>query len=319
MEARTLFPALKDPLTRNQVLKALLAVDYPILSLYTLFRDIRHLEPAAQLLKALIPPLLNRNVTLRQSLRSHFLESDPSTLQIQQTEHTYITVIGAHQDLFEVALRQLWLCSLRSVSVTVSNAPKRDMDPVRRTANSPSYFSWVKLVKLAHRLGFSSLEIRNVLDGNRVREIIESDCALFLLKMGNFEEEHIKGLTQYILTITESVVNQSTRATGDVPMPYITVPGEGVPLKGRCGVSAANHRDMVGRHEFFFDRVHAPLSEYRNSGGGLSLFFIRRCIYLSFLGPTTISEIAKSGITEILAASSVPECGQSDSEVVMLQ
>ncbi|KIM93532.1 hypothetical protein OIDMADRAFT_62790, partial [Oidiodendron maius Zn] len=50
-----LFPSIKDSLNWTKILERLLAIDYPIPSLYTLFRDIRYLELIVQLLKALIP------------------------------------------------------------------------------------------------------------------------------------------------------------------------------------------------------------------------------------------------------------------------
>jgi hypothetical protein len=65
--------------------------------------------------------------------------------------------------MFEIALRQLWLGSLRSVLTIVGNALKRDMDLVKRTTNALNYFLWFKLVELAHKVGFSSSEITCVL------------------------------------------------------------------------------------------------------------------------------------------------------------
>lgn len=289
MQSGELFPGIKDSFKRATVMQRLLTIDYLIPSLFTLFRDIRYLEPAAELLKALIPPILNPTNTLRESLRSHFLclESH-STLQVQQTENSFITITGNYQDLFELALRQLWLCSLRSISVTVCNAPKRDMDPVKRTANAPNYFLWYKLVGLAQRLGFSSSQITDALQSDPLEKMVKEMLSkLVTQQMGKLSGIQMERLTEII----KGYLSQSTGVIDEASTPCVTVPGLGEPLPQRCGIWPDVRSDSADRNHLFLSKVHAPVSEYQTGGGGISSFFVKRCRYLAFFGPISLSNI----------------------------
>jgi hypothetical protein len=294
-ESGKLFPGIKNPLHRSSILLRLLAIDFLIPSLYTLFRDIRYLEPAAELLKRLVPAV--QNITLRQNLRLHFscLGLDRNNLQIQQSHKSYVAVTGDPQDLFEIALRQLWLGSLRSVLTTVGNAPKRDMDPVKRTTNAPNYFLWFKLVELAHKVGFSSSEITCVLQTNPMKILVEEMLIKSLpQEIGVLSDNQIQNITEIIKGLTPLTELPDENST-----PYITVHGLGEPLLQRCGVNPDIQSDQADRHHLFFGKVHAPITEYRNSGGGVSSFFVKRCRYLAFLGPVSLSDMLRTGITEI--------------------
>jgi hypothetical protein len=229
MRSSELFPGMNDPVKRTNVLQCLLAIDYLIPSLFTLFRDIRYLEPAAELLKALVPPIQDTTATLRGRLRSHFvcLESNDTTLQVQQSENSYIKVSGNYQDLFELALRQLWLCSFRYVSITAGNAPKRDMNPVKRTTNAPNYFLWFKLAELAHRLGFSSPEIACVLQNDPVeRVVVEMLAKSIPPQMGALDESQTHDVTGIIKGyLNQPAVTATTAAVNEGSAPCATVPG----------------------------------------------------------------------------------------------
>jgi hypothetical protein len=293
MESGELFPALRDPTSRANILQCLLSIDFPIPSLYSLFRDIRYIEPAAELLKALVPA---QNGTVRERLRFHFLCLGENMLQVQQGPSSYTTVTGQQRDLFEIALREMWLCSLRSMSSPVGNAPKRDMNPTKRTANAPNYIRWFEMVKLADRLGFSSLEISSVLQNDPVKISVEEGlCPLIPPEKGRLSEVSIQKLTE----VMSGFLSELERASHEISTPCATVPGAGVPLLKRCGVSLDGHEDEVDHNYLFLKIIHAPVSEYQNRGGGLSSFFVKRCRYLAFLGPVDLSNIFVSPVTNV--------------------
>ena len=108
-----------------------------------------------------------------------------------------------------------------------------------------------------------------------MREVVESECALFLLEMGDVRGDHIQRLAECLTKIVKEVVDQSMCINDDVSMPYITVPGEGVPLYKRYSVIPGDCSDIADCYELFFGKVHAPVLEYGNARGGLSPFFIR--------------------------------------------
>ena len=303
MRSGELFPGINDSVKRTNVLQHLLAIDYLIPSLFTLFRDIRYLEPAAELLKALVPPIQDTTATLRGCLRSHFmcLEANDTTLPVQQSEGSYIKVAGNYQDLFELALRQLWLCSFRYVSITVGNAPKRDMNPVKRTTNAPNYFLWFKLVELAHHLGFKSPEITRVLQDDPVERVVVEMLAKFLPpQMGTLDDTQAHNVTRIIKGyLNRPTIAVATAAVNRGSAPCATVPGLGEPVVQRCGIRADDGPENIDRSDLFLYTVHAPSCDYQNTGDDISSFFVKRCRYLAFLGPTRISDVVRSHITEV--------------------
>ena len=293
MKEKTLFPAIEDSQRRATILQHLLAIDFPFPSLYSLFRDIRYIEPAVELLKALVPA---QDGTVRERLRFHFLCLGENTLEIQQGPNSYTTVTGQQRDLFEIALREMWLCALRSVSITVGNAPKRDMNPIKRTANAPNFIRWFKMVQLADRLGFSSPEISDVLQIDPAKKSVEEAlCTLVPSETGKLSEDTIQKLAEVLrdgLANMEEVSHESS-------IPYVTVAGAGVPVLKRCGVSLNEHSDDADRNHLFLKKIHAPVSEYKKGGGGLSSFFVKRCRYLAFLGPVDLSSIFGLPVTDV--------------------
>jgi hypothetical protein len=64
MRSRKLFPEVTDSEERANITRRLLAMEEPILTLYTLIRDIRYLKGSAALLRDLSPKV-NVHKTLR--------------------------------------------------------------------------------------------------------------------------------------------------------------------------------------------------------------------------------------------------------------
>ena len=113
-------------------------------------------------------------------------------------------------------------------------------------------------------------------------------------QIGQLSGVHIQRLTESI----KGFLAESTRATDEASTPYITVPSDGVPIIKRCGVSPDNSSDIADRNDLF-NKVHAPISEYRNGDDSLSSILVKWYRCLAFLGLITVADIVGSGITEI--------------------
>jgi len=117
-------------------------------------------------------------------------------------------------------------------------------------------------------------------------------------QLGKFSDVQIQCLTKDI----RNYLSQPEGSTEDDSTPWVTVYGLGVPLYQRCGISSDKNLHVSDYKYLFLNKVHAPVSDYRNGGGGLSTFFVKRCRYLAFLGPVSLAEMAKSRLTIISEA-----------------
>jgi hypothetical protein len=132
------------------------------------------------------------------------------------------------------------------------------MDLVSHTANSPDYLRWYYLAKLAHRLGFASPQITDALQTGPATKIAESLCAYVIPHMGaQMSELGEVGIQRLTETVTE-ILADLDKTTDEASTPYITVPGDGVPLLKRCGISPDDFSDIAGCKQFVFGKVHAP-------------------------------------------------------------
>ena len=151
MRSGELFPGIQDSTVRTGIERRLLEVEELIPSLYTLFKDLRYLEPAAKAMKALLPE------PVKGSLRGNFrlISSLPGTtqksLEIQKSEISYMTVSGSFQDLFDLNYRQLFLCALRYFTNPSNVSSKKDMNPIKQSVNASKRFLGYKLLELADR------------------------------------------------------------------------------------------------------------------------------------------------------------------------
>jgi hypothetical protein len=178
------------------------------------------------------------------------------------------------------------------------------MNPIKRTANAPNFIRWFKIVKLVDHLGFSLPEISNVLQIDPVKISVEDSlCILVPSETGKLSEDTIQKLAEVLrdsLANIEEVSHESS-------IPYITVAGAGVPVLRRYGISLDEHSDDADRNHLFLKKIHAPVSEYKKGGRGLSLFFIKRYRYLAFLGPVDLSSIFGLPVTDVPQATGTGE------------
>ena len=189
------------------------------------------------------------------------------------------------------------LYSLQSISITVNNAPKKDINLTKRTANALNYIKWFEIAKLADCLRFSSLEISSVLQNDPVKILVEEAfCALISPKKGRLSEDNTQKLTKVI----RGFLAELEIASYKISTLCATVFSARVLLLKRYSVSLDERIDDIDYNYLFLNIIHAPVSKYQNRGRGLSSFFIKRYRYLAFLGLVDLSNIFVSFVTNIL-------------------
>lgn len=283
-----LFPEIRDPHVRAGIEDRLLRIEYLIPSLYTLFKDLRYLEPAAKAVKALLPD--SAKGTLRQSLR--FLCSLPViagktsySLEIQESEASYTTVSGNFPDLFNLAICQLFLCALRYFTSPSNISSKKDMNPIKQTMNGPKRFLGFKLMELACRLGFKVREVDGMLQDSGERLLADM---LRGLPSEIFNSDK-KASTNLTISFKDYLSSSTITAHSELP-PAITTAGIGEPLSRRCGRRCGGPVYDSDRHHLFLRKIYAPLSDSQKEGYDISSFYVKRSIYLAFFGPNQIPE-----------------------------
>jgi hypothetical protein len=253
MQSRHLFPEIQDAAVRAGILQRLLEIERPIPSLYTLFKDLGYLEPAAKAVKALLPE--SAKGTLRQNLR--FLSSllpgtADNSLAIQESEILHTTISGNFDDLFDLAVRELFLCALGYFTNLAQISSKKDMNPIKQTVNAPKRFLGFKLIEFAHQLGFKIQTIDGMLE--------EPGERLLTDMLNNLPREIFKfnGSVPESLSVSFKEYLSNATITADSTLrPSITTVGIGEPLSQRCGRCCGGPVDDEDRLHLFLRKVHA--------------------------------------------------------------
>ena len=309
MQSKTLFPAIKDLSVRAGILQRLLEVKQPILSIYTLFKDLRYLDPAARAMRALLPKRTQES--LRVSFSSLFLPKNTGqSLEIQDSETSYTAVSGDRNYLFGLAYRGLFLCAIRYFTNPSNVSFKKDMNPIEQTADGTKRYLGFRLLKFGQRIGFSIQTDQDALiDPN---ERLLADMLRSLPKeIFNTNEPIPKTLSD----LFNGYLTNSTLAANAISRPSLTTPGVGEPLSQRCGRCSGGPLDDEDRLHLFIRKMHAPLSEFPRGGYDISSFYVKRSIYQAFFGETRIQEMTEppaqdsteEGISEIRVANAAED------------
>lgn len=291
-KAKRIFPGVTDNMVRGQLERNLLQIEILIPSIHTLFKDLRYLEPAAKAIKALLPPS-NTKKTLREDLRFLITETDDQSLEIQDTEESFSRIKGSFNHLFDLAIRQLFLASLRYFTPPSNVSSKKNMNPLTQTVNASKRFLGFRLIYLSQRLGFV---VRRV-DGEEEDPVKR----LFTDMLGTLPKElfQIKSIPESLYRAFQEYLLKCAIPDNSSLSPVITTPDAGEPLSRRCGRSCLrdSHGDRVADRanvdcHLFLRKMHQPLSTLRGAGYGISSFYVKRCIYTAFFGSLKIDVTA---------------------------
>ncbi|KAG9232707.1 hypothetical protein BJ875DRAFT_442914 [Amylocarpus encephaloides] len=264
-----------DPVRRADITKRLLATEELIPSLWTLISDVRYLKPSTKILNTLLPRKLgkrrkNKQNTLRERFYFHFtkVEQSGNTIEVQQSSSSYATISRNQLDSFNLAYQQLWLCSYR----------------VSKNFNA---YGSLQLATLAHRLGFSSVEIGQKLKNDPGYAVIEN-VVLEALKVLRPNEAFTFDANQArpIITSLNDYLDKILGSPLKTLSPFITVAGSGEPLARRCGYGSMDAKDL---NYLFLETIHAPLQTYHRGGDEVSSFYVKRSRHMAFFGVVNLT------------------------------
>ncbi|KAL5350969.1 hypothetical protein ACLOAV_004542 [Pseudogymnoascus australis] len=308
-----LFPAIKDPVARSGILQRLLGIEQPILSIYTLFKHLRYLDPAARAMRALLPDLSKES--LRVGFYSLFRpEGNREPLEIQDSETSYTTVSGDHNYLFGLAYRELFLAAIRYFTNPSNVSSKKDMNPIEQTVDGTKRYMGFRLLEFGQRIGFC----------------IQTDQDALIDPSKRLLADMLRSLPKEIFNVNEPIpealsalfkgyLSNSTLAASAVSRPSLTTLGIGEPLSHRCGRHRGGSLDDEDRLHLFIRKMHAPLSKFPRGGHDISSFYVKRSIYQAFFGTASIRVILKplvpGGTGEQISETSIPSA--ADDTVIM--
>ncbi|KAE8316023.1 hypothetical protein BDV41DRAFT_145516 [Aspergillus transmontanensis] len=143
-------------------------VDCLVPSLSGFFDDLKHLKLVADSVKWLVR--LERRETIWSALEYSFSDADHgNNLCLAQTSSSsFRSVSGSDIDWFDVAYRVLWLCALREYLEMPAEPKKKLAGPRSGQVNEKVLFEFASL---AHKLGFRSERIQDLLQRDPDREI----------------------------------------------------------------------------------------------------------------------------------------------------
>ena len=287
MSRKLLFPEIRDDGVRREIEENLLKIDHLIPSLYTLFKDLRYLEPAAKAVKALLPEPIKG--TLWQDLRH--LSTLPATashsLEVQDSETSYSTALGGFNELFDLAVRQLFLCSLRYFAGPADVCSKKDMNPIKQTSNASKRFLGFKLMELARKLHFETHQQEEDDASHNPGETLLADM-INSLPREIFKADMV--IPRNLSTAFSEYLLNATISTDSSRLPSIHTNDVQTPLSRRCGRRCGGPLEDEDRLHLFLRKMHAPLKQSEKVGYDVSSFYVKRCIYLAFFGPAQIPE-----------------------------
>ena len=308
-----LFPAIKDPVARSGILQRLLGIEQPILSIYTLFKHLRYLDPAARAMRALLPNFSKESLLpnlSKESLRVGFFslfrpEGNREPLEIQDSETSYTTVSGDHNYLFGLAYRELFLAAIRYFTNPSNVSSKKDMNPIEQTVDGTKRYMGFRLLEFGQRIGFS---IQTDQD-----ELIDPSERLLADMLRSLPKEIFnvnEPIPEALSALFKGYLSNSTLTASAVSRPSLTTLGISEPLSHRCGRYRGGPLDDEDRLHLFIRKMHAPLSEFPRFGHDISSFYVKRSIFQAFFGTASILETSEpvmpGGTGEGISETSIP-------------
>ena len=292
-----LFPHVREVSTRQGIASRLLCISHRIPSFHSLIKDLRYLRPAVMAITSCLikeektpsqtksplrptkPTLGESKKTLREKLYDRF-EKFGSTLQIQNSERTYLTYTGNNQSLFDLAIRQLFLLAIRHFSKPLTQREK-------------AYSKFI-LAEFAQSQGFYSDRINSILMGDPFQEMAQN---LLRRTLPIQKSAVCNSEAQSLATkISDSISTLGSSAV-EVSKPWLTVAGYGMSIARRCGPAVwDDNEDSDDLKHIFLENMHLPLAELKRGGEGISSFYVKQSIYLAFWGPLDQSDQSSASL-----------------------
>ncbi|CAN9192860.1 unnamed protein product [Alternaria alternata] len=275
---------------REAIWQEVLAVSASSLipSLSTFFADLNYLHGPAECIKKLVDPRDKK--AKPRTLRDHFTDvgQNTETCLIQVSDSGFVSIPGDTADRLDLGYRQVWLCAMRHYP---GIPPKRKQAVTGRLADaavSDDQTALSELGTLAHRLGFKSNQIRDLVEQPVDRAIARSallrarDPELFRYNDADFER-HVDAIVGFFGTATP-ITAEHAEATPRIS--YSDRPPH------RCGKPRQEDHAAEGPSLF--------VRELHEDGGerlvGITPFFIRRSVYWAFFGRRNVMNANESTV-----------------------
>jgi hypothetical protein len=264
------FSAFNDD-ERAVICSRIVKFDGLIPSLYTFFQDFKYLETCALCIKRLIPPPRN---SIKQSMQAIFVAS-PETEEkslIQTSEICFYEGRADSSERLDMAYRQIWLYAMR-------HYPLMPRDPARslksnRNRQKPDKHTIHDMAKLAHKLGFRSVQITELIKRSADYQLA-LDCLLQARPPDLFDYDP---LTLHVFA-SEIVGCFSTavpvESDGNAQLVDITAT-----LRDRCGIPYTSTQKQDSRF-LFIDFLHG--NEVPGSQT-VTTIYVRWYVYFAFFG-----------------------------------
>lgn len=264
MQNWTLFTFTQSTVVREQLLANLTSFDGMIPSLYTFFEDLKYLEPAAKIIRKLLPPGEKRS--LRSSLSAHYFAPECNTLECPEGQFQNLLL---HESTFESGYHQLWLFALRNFPEMINMSPRKEPTRSKPLIVEPSLSTWRRLGLLAAQLGFKTA-------------MVESFCAATDQESSVRVVEHLgydAAHNHSVVTDLTEVLSRLRRTPPAFSAPSFVSDAE-LSLERRCG------RPFEGDH--YKDKNHLFLPSIYNkdveTGHDITTMFCKRHMVRTFLG-----------------------------------
>ena len=267
MSSNKIFPSVKDPATRQKLLRNLLSIPTIIPSLRTLFENLKHIEPCCKILRQLAAP--RKRFTIRQELYS--IWKRPVDLVLECGANDYrISPKTTKADDFNIAYNSLWLFTLRNFSDMTDTVPRKDKNKDKPISTSPNLSYWHSLGKLAVQLGFSTEEAIR-LDNMRPHEA----------KASEFLKNNTSSIVDfdYVLAVA-NILHEISTNNAPVPNGELTSRSVCLSRDQRCG------RPFESSYRRDRDCLYLPLlySNPTKSELDITTLFVKRDLLINLLG-----------------------------------
>ncbi|KAK9444878.1 slyX domain-containing protein [Metarhizium brunneum] len=240
-------------------------------SLQGFFENLKYIKLAADCMKRLVR--LEGKDTIRHALENAYLDGDQSSeeclVQVSGPAMKLVRVSGI--DNFDVLYRQLWLYAIREHADMPAEVKRKKSGANTAQADEAVLFQFASL---AHKLGFRSDEIDDILRRNPDREI-----ARRLLRTARkptlFQYEDIESC----ITMVEGVIARAQPVPNDHTENEYMIEDDSKPPE-RSGPPAVT--DMARDKRFMYlDVLHGALPR---QDPNLTSLFIQRSTYFAFFG-----------------------------------
>jgi hypothetical protein len=257
-------------------------------SLYTFFEDFKYLESCAQCVKRLFGP----SISIWQTMSSIFVPGSNSNRSseagqglIQTSESNFRRQQATDMARLETGYVQVWLYAMRHYPLMPPDPKNEDDLLARPTRAKPDQRAIFEMAELAHRLGFKSAEIDELVSGSPDHQIARS-ALLQARKPDRYRYDHEKFdilVGQIVSCFGHAVPDKPDRAQH-------LLADSNVKPRRRSGMPQTRTQNQ-DKTMLFLDCLYADVEV----ADTITSFFVRRCVYFAFFGKLTLHGLISDG------------------------